>query len=116
MLSRDLLRNEPDRVRTALANRDIVPVLTCAATTNRGVNLLLDALIDIAPAPGGTTATTPDGDVRLAAGESRAITFWWSTDGLEPGQVRLRARAELQEGADPVPDDNEQERVVLLSL
>ena len=54
--------------------------------------------------------------VRLAAGESRAITFWWSTDGLEPGQVRLRARAELQEGADPVPDDNEQERVVLLSL
>ena len=67
-------------LRTALANRDIVPVLTCAATTNRGVNLLLDALIDIAPAPGGTTATTPDGDVRLAADASAApVALVWKT-------------------------------------
>ena len=54
--------------------------------------------------------------VRLAAGESRAVTFWWSTGGLEPGQVRLRAQAELHGGTDSVPDDNEQERAVRLSL
>src|SRR5690606_13170762 len=67
-------------LRTAVAARAIAPVLTCAATTNRGVGLLLDTLIDIAPAPTDTVATTPDGDVRLAADAAAApVALVWKT-------------------------------------
>ncbi|RIK42438.1 MAG: elongation factor G [Chloroflexi bacterium] len=48
-------------LRTAFAQGHIVPVLATAATTNRGTGLLLDTLVDIAPAPHDCSAKTIDG-------------------------------------------------------
>ena len=43
-------------LKSAVASGDVVPVFITAATTNRGVKMLMDALVAIAPAPGSSMA------------------------------------------------------------
>ena len=75
----------PDELRaglkSAVAVGLIVPVLVSAATTNRGVNIVLDTLVDLAPAPqpthgedesGNTVEVSPEADAPLVA-------FVWKT-------------------------------------
>ena len=75
-ISEDELRTA---LKTAVARGDIVPVLTSAATTNRGVNLVLDALVDLAPAPGPASAVGSAGEAETlepnAAGPLAALVF-----------------------------------------
>ncbi|HYI15439.1 MAG TPA: elongation factor G [Thermomicrobiales bacterium] len=75
----------PDELRAGLrasvASGEIVPVLSCAASTNRGACIVLDAIVDLAPAPGTITAQSPDGgEVRLDADPDGPIAaFVWKT-------------------------------------
>ncbi len=48
-------------LRASVARSEIVPVLASAATTNRGVCVLLDALVEYAAAPSQQPARTADG-------------------------------------------------------
>lgn len=66
-------------LKTAVASGDIVPIFVTAATTNRGVKLLLDSLVAIAPAPGSLTAADASGEeIELApdAGDPTVIFVW----------------------------------------
>ncbi len=66
-------------LKSAVASGDIVPVFVTAATTNRGVKLLLDTLTAIAPAPGARVATDAAGEeitLDPDAGEPTAIFVW----------------------------------------
>ncbi len=66
-------------LKAAVASGDIVPVFITAASTNRGVKLLLDWLVAIAPAPGALTAADTSGEaIELApnAGDPTAIFVW----------------------------------------
>ena len=75
----------PDELRAGLragvAGGEIVPVISCAAATNRGACLILDAIVDFAPAPGKITAQSPDGgEVTLDADPDGPIAaFVWKT-------------------------------------
>lgn len=61
-------------LRAAVARREITPVLVSGATMNRGVNLVLDAIVDIAPAPGSQAAKTTTGaDVALAPSDNEPL-------------------------------------------
>ncbi len=77
-ISADELRSG---LRAGVARGDIVPVLSCAASTNRGANILLDAIVDLAPAPGPITAQSVDGgEVTLNADPNGPIaSFVWKT-------------------------------------
>ena len=68
-------------LKTAVESGDIVPVFVTAATTNRGVKLLMDAIPAIAPEPGSWTATdASDEEIELAPdGDESAAAFVWKT-------------------------------------
>jgi elongation factor G len=68
-------------LRSGVASGEIVPVLSCAASTNRGACIVLDALIDLAPAPSAITAQSPDGgDITVEADPNGPIAaFVWKT-------------------------------------
>ncbi|MEX1158872.1 MAG: elongation factor G [Thermomicrobiales bacterium] len=68
-------------LRTGVASGEIVPVLACAATTNRGVCVILDAVVDLAPEPRSIVAKSPDGgDLTLNADpEAPVAAFVWKT-------------------------------------
>jgi elongation factor G len=68
-------------LKTAVRNADIVPVLVTAASTNRGPKLVLDALVDLAPEAGVSTATNGSGEIiELAALDAEpAAVFIWKT-------------------------------------
>lgn len=68
-------------LKSAVASGAVVPVLVAAATTNRGVRMFLDAVVDLAPAPlpalaradgGKETEVAPDPD-------APAAIFVWKT-------------------------------------
>ena len=66
-------------LRASVRRGEIVPVLASAATANRGINSILDAIVDFASPPGPTTARIANGDeVSLAAsvGEPAAALVW----------------------------------------
>jgi elongation factor G len=68
-----------DALRSAIAAGEIVPVLASASTTNRGIAILLDALVAYAPAPHAVIAHGLDGsEVTLSptAGEPAAALVW----------------------------------------
>ncbi|CAN5676215.1 elongation factor G [soil metagenome] len=68
-------------LKMAVASGDIVPVFVTSATTNRGVNLLLDALAAIAPPPGPMNAADEtDNEIELAPVDSDPTAlFVWKT-------------------------------------
>lgn len=68
-------------LKTAVAAGQIVPVLVTSATTNRGVGLILDAIVELAPPPRATVASTDAGDVlELQPTESEPVSlFIWKT-------------------------------------
>ena len=68
-------------LRAGVASGDIVPVLSCAASTNRGACILLDAIVDLAPAPAAIVAQSPDGgDMTLNPDPDGPIAaFVWKT-------------------------------------
>jgi elongation factor G len=68
-------------LRTAVSSGEVVPVLATAATTNRGVGIVLDAIVDLLPAPGPVAARTVDGQpVALDADPSAPVAaFVWKT-------------------------------------
>ena len=74
-----------DELRTGLrdgvARGEIVPIITCAATTNRGACLVLDSIVELLPAPGSTVAQSPDGgEVTLNADpDGPTAAFVWKT-------------------------------------
>ena len=66
-------------LKTAVASGAIVPVLACAATTNRGANIVLDALVDLAPAPGSVTVMDANGaalELTASASAPLAALVW----------------------------------------
>ncbi len=75
----------PDELRAALktsiAAGLIVPVLATGATTNRGVGIVLDTLVDLAPEPQPTRGTDADGkSVEIAPNaDDPQVTFVWKT-------------------------------------
>lgn len=68
-------------LKTAVAAGQIVPVLVSSATSNRGVSLLLDAIVDLAPSPRETLATDKAGEpLELSPLEDQpAALFIWKT-------------------------------------
>ena len=68
-------------LKAAVASGDIVPVYVTAATTNRGVKLLLDAIVAIAPTPGELQANDAAGEsIELAPEDGDPTTlFVWKT-------------------------------------
>jgi len=74
---------QPDELaaalKTAVAAGEIIPVLASASTTNRGVKFVLDAIVDLAPAPGPVNAHDQNGKaMRLEAnpqGPFAALVF-----------------------------------------
>ncbi|HEX5164684.1 MAG TPA: elongation factor G [Thermomicrobiales bacterium] len=68
-------------LRAGIASGEIVPVLSGAASSNRGTSVILDAIIDLAPAPGPTAAKTPEGgEVTLTPDPNGPIAaFIWKT-------------------------------------
>lgn len=68
-------------LRAGVASGEIVPVLACAASSNRGASLILDAITDLAPAPGPIVAQSPDGgELTLSPDSSGPIAaFVWKT-------------------------------------
>jgi elongation factor G len=68
-------------LRTAFASGELVPVIPTAATTNRGVGVLLDTIARVAPEPGPTTAKTLDGaEATLEPSPSGPLAaFVWKT-------------------------------------
>lgn len=77
-ISADELRSG---LRSGVASGDIVPVLATAASTNRGTSIVLDAIVDLAPAPATLTAKTPEGtDVTIDPDPSGPLAaFVWKT-------------------------------------
>lgn len=75
----------PDELRaalkTAIAEGVIVPVFATAASTNRGVGIVLDALVDLAPSPQPTRGLDSSGkEVEVAAsGDAPLVAFVWKT-------------------------------------
>jgi elongation factor G len=66
-------------LKTAVSGGSVVPVLVSAATTNRGVRMVLDALVEIAPAPGAAVARDAGGkDTEIApeAGDPASLFVW----------------------------------------
>jgi elongation factor G len=66
-------------LKTGVASGEIVPVLASGATNNRGASLLLDAIVDLAPAPSATSARTSDGsmiELSASAGDPLAALVW----------------------------------------
>jgi elongation factor G len=68
-------------LRSGVASGEIVPVIACAATTNRGASIVLDAIVKLLPAPRATVAKSPDGgDVTIEADPDGPIAaFVWKT-------------------------------------
>jgi elongation factor G len=68
-------------LRAGITSGEIVPVLSGAASSNRGTSVILDAIVDLVPAPGPTQAKTPEGDdVSLAPDPNGpAAAFIWKT-------------------------------------
>jgi elongation factor G len=68
-------------MKSAIAQGVIIPVLACAATTNRGVQLILDAIVDLAPSPQPTYGTDESGKtVEIRPSESDPlVAFVWKT-------------------------------------
>jgi len=62
-LEDDVLSPEELRagLKSGIANGEIIPVLASGATHNRGIRLVMDAIVDLCPIPGTTIATTSDG-------------------------------------------------------
>ncbi len=77
-LSSDELRAA---LKTSVASGAIVPVFASAATTNRAVGILLDALIDFAPAPQPTYGVDESGAMVevLPAADGPTVAFVWKT-------------------------------------
>jgi elongation factor G len=66
-------------LQTAVARGEIVPVLATGATTNRGVGLVLDAIVELAPAPCPATARDTSGntiELKSRASEPLAALVW----------------------------------------
>ena len=66
-------------LRSAVASGEIVPVMASAASTNRGATIILDAIVDLTPAPAQCTARTIDGGeitITPTAGEPFAAVVW----------------------------------------
>lgn len=68
-------------LRTGVASGEIVPVVAGAASTNRGTSLILDAIVDLSPAPGSIAAKSPDGgEVTIAPDPNAPLAaFVWKT-------------------------------------
>jgi len=68
-------------LRAGIASGDIVPILACAASTNRGPCVILDAIVDLAPSPAAIVAQSPDGgDITLNADpDGPTAAFVWKT-------------------------------------
>ncbi len=68
-------------LRGSVARGEIVPVLVSAATTNRGVGGILDALVELGCPPGSTIASTASGEeITLAAtADEPAAALVWKT-------------------------------------
>lgn len=68
-------------LKSAIAGGAVVPVLVTGATTNRGANLVMDAIVDLAPVPGSTPATSESGEeIELAAdSDDPTALFVWKT-------------------------------------
>lgn len=68
-------------LKTSVANGIIVPVLASASTTNRGVGIILDTLLDLAPSPQPTYGVDESGQtVQVSpSGEGPAVAFVWKT-------------------------------------
>jgi elongation factor G len=66
-------------LKSAVAIGEIVPVLATGATTNRGIGILLDTIVELAPAPGTTLGRLPGGDaveVQPVASDPLAALVW----------------------------------------
>jgi elongation factor G len=68
-------------LKTSVANGIIVPVLASASTTNRGVGIILDALVDLAPSPQPTYGVNESGQTVpvLPSGDGPVVAFVWKT-------------------------------------
>ena len=68
-------------MKTAIGQGVIIPVLASAATSNRGVSVILDAIVDLAPSPQPTHGTDASGKtVEIRPSESEPlVAFVWKT-------------------------------------
>lgn len=68
-------------LKVAVASGLIVPVLTAAATTNRGVDIVLDTLVDLAPAPQVTHGQDERGKAVeiFPSADGPVVAFVWKT-------------------------------------
>lgn len=68
-------------LRAAVARREVVPVLVSGASMNRGIDKVLNAIIEYAPSPGPMTAKDMGGnDVTLqATADEPAAALVWKT-------------------------------------
>ncbi len=70
-----------EAMKTSIAEGLIVPVLATGASTNRGVGIVLDTIVDLGPAPQPTRGTDASGktvDV-LPDPDGPLVTFVWKT-------------------------------------
>ena len=68
-------------LKSAVAQGVIIPVLASAATTNRGIGIILDALVDLAPAPQSTHGTDEEGKTTTIppTADQPLVAFVWKT-------------------------------------
>ncbi len=68
-------------MKSAVASGDLVPVLLTAATTNRGVKYLMNAIVDLTPQPGEATVFDRDNSeltIPCSEDEPTALFVWKS--------------------------------------